>query len=150
MARLFTLTILAVLLSACDTAGPEAVSDVQVEGTYSAASFRLLDASTGALRYDLMAAGSTFQMTLADDGTVAGAVFIPYRAFVESGTTDDIDDDFDVAFSGTYQATDKTLTFETDADTFVDVGDWEILDGGRGLRFEDSEDGMTFELVVAR
>ena len=151
MARLLALVLLALSLPACDTADPTAVSGVQVGGPYTAASFRLLDATSGALHYDLAAAGATFEMNLASDGTVSGDAFIPYRAFVESGTTDDIDGDFDVSFSGTYQATDRAVTFSgIDADTFVDANPWEVLDGGRGLRFESTDDGLTFELVVTR
>ena len=151
MTRLLALALLAFSLAACDTAGPTAVSGVEIGGPYTAASFRLLDATSGALHYDLSAAGATFEMDLAGDGTVSGDVFIPYQAFVESGTTDDIDGDFDVSFSGTYRATDRAVAFsDINADTFIDASPWEVLDGGRGLRFESTDDGLTFELVVTR
>ena len=93
-------------------------------------------------------------MTLADDGTVAGRVFIPYRAFVESGTTDDVDGDFDVAFDGTYERAGGAVTFDLRPgsfdDTFIDAEPWAVVDEGRGLRFEDEEDGLTFRVVVSR
>lgn len=149
------LLALAAVLSACDSAVEPPTSEIRVGGPYEATTFRLLDTDTGALHYDLLAAGSTFEMTLADDGTVTGRVFIPYQAFVESGTTDDVEGDFDVTFDGVYEPSDDAVTFDlrpgTFDDTFIDAKPWAILDDGRGLRFEDADEGgFTFEVVATR
>ena len=149
------LLVLAAILSACDSVVEPPTSEIRVGGPYEAATFRLLNAETGAHHYDLLAAGATYRMTLADDGTVTGRVFIPYEAFVESGTADDITGDFDVTFDGVYTESADAVTFDlrpgTFDDTFIDAKPWEIVEDGRGLRFEDdASDGLTFELVVTR
>lgn len=151
MTRLTSLLVLVLSLAACDTAAPGPDS---LDGTYSATSFRLLDAATGEVHYDLLANGSSFEITLRDGSTMSGQAFIPYRAFVESGTTDDIDGDFDVAFDGTYRQSGDQVRFIMDpdafVDTFVDAAPWTLVDDGRGLAFSSDEDDLTFEITVVR
>ena len=114
MTRLRFLAAFALLLTlaACDSS-----DDDSVAGSYTASSFT----NDGT---DVLAAGGTLQMTLTDDGRVAGRLTVP-ESLAEGEETD-------FSLDGTYMQTGSTIRFAQTEDTFVPLVTWTY--GGGELR----------------
>ena len=79
-----------------------------VAGAYTATVFT---ATTGGLTINLLDAGASLTVTLAEGGTVTGHLFVPGGA--EGGG------DLDADLAGTWTLTGSTVRFTQAADTFV-------------------------------
>ena len=88
-----------------DTFSP---TTANVAGAYTATVFT---ATTGGVTTNLLGAGATLTVTLAEGGTVTGHLFVPGGA--EGGG------DLDADLAGTWTLTGSTVRFTQAADTFV-------------------------------
>lgn len=109
--------LFAALVTGCDddVTGP---SMAEVAGMYSASTF-LLNAPEG--QVDMIADGTTLDLTLSPDGTTSGTLFIPEGEEDGSDLTADLEGEW--ALDG------DDVTFDHDADTFVRDVTWEYDDG---------------------
>ncbi len=110
-------TFVCLALASCTSeSGPED----GIAGTWEATELTLtVDDETT----DLLAEGAELRLVLTDGGATSGTFFVP-GAFTESGD----DETLSLAGTYTYDANERTATFEHVADTFIrDVG-W-ALDG---------------------
>ena len=111
------LAVVAFTLAAvgCDNATEPTMAEVV--GTYEAVEFT---AAADGDTTDQLARGATLEITLADDGSTVGSLFVPGGA--EDGG------DFQADLAGSWALDAGTVTFEQDADTFI---------RGRRRRYED-------------
>jgi hypothetical protein len=106
-----------------------------VAGSYTAGS---LTASAAAGTTDLLALGSTVDITLAADGTTSGRLFVPGGA--EDGS------DLDVDLVGTWTLSGSTVTFNQAGDTFI--RDVPFTAGPNRLSGEGTFSGTIVRLVL--
>ena len=108
-----------------------------VAGVYEA---QILTLTTSTGTVDLLALGAIVDVTLAEDGTTAGRLFVP-GAVVGGG---DVDEDL----AGTWSLSGSTVTFVQAADTFI--RDVQFTATQNLLTGEDVFDGATVRLVLVR
>lgn len=120
---------LAAVLGACGDygVGPEAITREDITRSFSAVT---LTTTTDGTTTDQLAAGATLSITLHEDGTTAGQLFVPGGA--EDGG------DFDADLAGTFSFDDSTdrVTFDHDADTFMRDMTFAAARSGDGVRLE--------------
>lgn len=123
-------------LAAC---GDDAFSPTveNVSGSYTAQTFT---ATSGAGTLDLLALGAMISVTLDDDGTTTGELFVPGGG--EGG------EDLEADLEGTWTLTASTVTFNQDADTFL--RDVEFTAEEDRLTAEGDFSGQALRLVLAR
>lgn len=127
---------LALVLGSCggDSFSPTVET---VAGSYTASSFTL-SSSVGTT--DLLALGSTVDLTLAVDGTTSGRLFVPGGA--EDGS------DLDVDLVGTWTLSGSTVTFDQTGDTFIP--DVQFTAGRNRLSGEGTFSGTIIRLVLGK
>jgi hypothetical protein len=108
-----------------------------VAGTYEATTFT---AVTSAATLDLLAQGATVDVTLAEDGTASGRLFLPGGA--EDGGN--LDEDL----TGTWTLSGETVTFDQAGDTFI--RDVDFTAGENTLTGEGSFQGVDLRLVMTK
>jgi hypothetical protein len=100
------------LVSACsdDPAGLDEIAREEIVGAYAATTFT---ARSGNTTVDLLSGGASLDVTLLEDGTTTGRLFVP--AALAGGTA------FDQSLVGTFEFDDSNneVTFDHAADTFV-------------------------------
>jgi hypothetical protein len=106
-----------------------------VAGSYTAGS---LTATSSAGTTDLLALGSTVDITLAADGTTSGRLFVPGGAANGS--------DLDVDLVGTWTLSLSTVTFNQAGDTFI--RDVRFAAGRNQLSGEGTFSGSVVRLVL--
>ena len=126
---------LVLLLGSCG--GEESFSPTvdNVSGSYSAQTFTV---TTGGSTTNLLALGSTVDLTLGADGTTTGRLFVPEGG--EGG------EDLDVDLVGTWTLTGSTVAFEQAGDTFI--RDVEFTAGRNRLSGEADFSGTVIRLVL--
>ena len=122
------LMVLAVLLSgvsvaACDSSTEE---ERRIAGEYGTVQFT---AEIEGETMDVLGAGGFIEMTLREDETVSGRLFIPEAL---AG-----DEENDFSLDGTYVVSGDVVTFDHEADTFIRGVEW-IFENGT-LRTETGE-----------
>jgi hypothetical protein len=105
-----------------------------ITGTYEATQFTFTGAATG----DVLAAGGSLSLTLADGGTVSGQLDVP--ASVGGPLQADL--------AGTYTVSGDTVHLSQDADTFVRDVPWII--GTDRLSASGTFDNVTITVVLER
>jgi len=108
-----------------------------VAGSYGASSFTVTE-SGGTT--DLLALGTTFDVTLNRNGTTTGILFIP-------GGEDD-GSDFIADLSGTWSLRGNTVEFTNDADTFLP--DFPFTVDGRTLKGEQNFAGALVRITLTK
>lgn len=134
MRAVIPLTLALVLGSCGDSFSPTVET---VAGSYTAISFTLTS-SVGTT--DLLALGSTVDITLAADGTTSGRLFVPGGA--EDGS------DLDVDLVGTWTLAGSTVTFNQTGDTFI--RDVQFTAGRNRLSGEGTFNGTIIRLVLGK
>jgi hypothetical protein len=134
--------VLAVLLTVgCnDGTGPgdgDAPTMSDVAGSYQATT---LTVEEGGVTTDFLSVGASLEITLSDNGTTAGRLFVPGG--------DEGGGDLDVDLAGTWALDGTTVTFNQDADTFVRDMDFEYANGQ--LTGEETFFDATVSVVLAR
>lgn len=126
-------------LIACGDDGDDGFSPTvrSVAGTYSATIFTL---TSGATATDLLAAGASVTVTLAQDGTTSGRLFVPGGA--EDGG------DLDADLTGTWSLNGASVTFSQTADTFI--RDVAFTAEPNRLRTQGTFDGETIALTLTQ
>jgi hypothetical protein len=110
------------LLAGCDSNE----TDDEIAGVYETTRFDVtIDGST----IDVLDAGGFIEMTLREDGTASGRLFVPEE--LAEGEENDI------PFGGNYSVSGNTVTFDHEADTFIRDTEWRFDDGT--LRAETDE-----------
>jgi hypothetical protein len=128
---------LALALGSCggeDTFSPTVES---VAGSYTASSLTLTS-SVGTT--DLLALGSTVDITLAADGTTSGRLFVPGG--------DDDGSDLDVDLAGTWTLSGSTVTFNQTGNSFI--REVEFTAGPDQLNGEGEFSGAIVRLVLRK
>jgi hypothetical protein len=108
-----------------------------VAGSYTAIS---LTASSSVGTTDLLALGSTVDITLAVDGTTSGRLFVPGGA--EDGG------DLDVDLAGTWTLSGTTVGFDQEGDSFIP--DVAFTAGRNQLNGEGTFSGTIIRLVLGK
>jgi hypothetical protein len=108
-----------------------------VAGSYTASTFTI---TTTAGTVNLLAVGAIAAITLADDGTTTGQLFVPGGA--------DNGGDLDADLAGTWTLDGSTVTFDQAANTFLPVVDFAA--SRNRLTAEDTFGGQTIRLVLAK
>ena len=128
---------LALALGSCggeDTFSPTMEA---VAGSYTASSLTLVS-SVGTT--DLLALGSTVDITLAANGTTSGRLFVPGG--------DDDGGDLDVDLAGTWALSGSNVTFNQTGDSFI--RDVEFTAGPDQLNGEGEFSGAIIRLVLGK
>ena len=136
MPQLFRLisTAAAFVLFACgDDAFTPSVMDTA--GSYSATTFTT---TNGGSTTDQLAAGASLVLTLADNGTATGRLFVPGGA--QGGG------DLDADMAGTWTLTGRIVNFDQTADTFV--RDMPFTVESNRLRGEATFSGTTIRVTL--
>jgi len=125
-----------------DPTDPEPVTPQEITRTFSATTFTT---TTDGSSTDQLAEGATLDITLHEDGTTTGRLFIP------GGAEDGGDLDRDLSGTFSFNETNQTVTFDHVADTFVrdmtfSAGE---LNGVVQLEGEETFSGTTVRLVLA-
>ena len=128
---------LAVIFAGCGDDDGFSPTVENVAGSYSAASFTL---SSPVGTIDLLALGSTVDVTLAPDGSTTGRLFVPGGA--EDGG------DLEADLTGTWTLDGSTVTFNQTADTFI--RDAEFTVSRNQLTGEGTFDNQTVRLVLTK
>jgi hypothetical protein len=116
---------LALAVAGCgDDDDPFSPTVENVAGSYTASTFTAESDLVGTL--DLLAMGATVSVTLNEDGTTTGRLFVP-EGGEEGG-------DLDVDLAGTWSLTGDTVTFSQTGDSFI-----------RDVDFVASENRLTGE-----
>jgi hypothetical protein len=135
--------VLAAVLTACDNdpTGP-ATADVSREDIIHAFSAVTFTTVTGGVTTDQLAEGATLDITLYDNGSTTGSVFVP-------GTEEG---DFYGDLTGTFSFSDSNdrVTFDQVADTFVRDMTFVAVRSQDGveLRGDDTFQGTAVHLVL--
>lgn len=107
--------VLAITGSILACSGDQTQPSAQFAGTYHASATAyeasVFTVTQNGVTTDLLAQGAVLDMTLTDDGHTSG------HMFVEGG--DEGGADLDVDLAGTWTATDGTVRFDQQADTFI-------------------------------
>jgi hypothetical protein len=108
-----------------------------IAGAYTASTFTVTgsDGTT-----DQLASGATVSVTLAEDGSTTGHVFVPGGA--EDGGN------FEADLAGTWSLAGTTVTFSQTADTFI--RDIQFTASKNRLTGEGTFEDVTIRLVLAR
>jgi hypothetical protein len=128
---------LAIVIGGCG--GEDAFSPTveTVAGSYGARSLTL---SSAVGTTDLLALGSTVDVTLAVDGTTTGRLFVPGG--------DEDGGDLDVDLAGTWALSGTTVTFDQEGDTFI--RDVEFTAGPDQLTGEGTFSGAIIRVVLGK
>jgi hypothetical protein len=128
---------LAIVIGGCE--GEDAFSPTveTVAGSYSARSLTL---SSAVGTTDLLALGSTVDVTLAVDGTTTGRLFVPGG--------DEDGGDLDVDLAGTWALSGTNVTFDQEGDTFI--RDVEFTAGPDQLTGEGTFSGAFIRVVLGK
>lgn len=135
LCRLIATTAAVASLRCSDDGFTPSVMDVA--GSYTAAAFMSTNAGTTT---DHLAGGASFTITLAEDGTTTGRLFVPGGA--EGGG------DLDADMTGTWTLAGRTLRFVQTADTFV--RDMPFTVEPNRLRGEATFSGTTVRVTLGR
>lgn len=119
---LVALLVSPLAFSGCDSTD----EDDEIAGAYETTSFT---AEIEGETVDVLDAGGFIEMTLGEDGTVSGRLFVPED--LAGGEENDL------PFGGTYAVSGNEVTFDHEADTFVRDVVWTYDDGA--LRTETDE-----------
>jgi hypothetical protein len=128
---------LALALGSCGGEDTFSPTEESVAGSYSA-SVLTLTSSVGTT--DLLALGSTVDITLAANGTTSGRLFVPGG--------DDNGGDLDVDLTGTWALSGSTVTFNQTGDSFI--RDVEFTAGPDQLNGEGEFSGAIIRLVLRK
>jgi len=137
--------LLVAALGACseDSLGPEDVERVDVVGTYDATTLLVTE---GGVRVNALALGAEAEITLEENGTTSGRLFVPLA--------DEDGSDLEESLSGTFTFDEDTrrVTFDQEADTFVrDITLTAVRAGSRiHLEGTGSFEDSTVEIVLTR
>lgn len=119
------LTSLFIIPFACsnNSTGPDnQLTPAQVAGEYQSTTFTVqLPNGT----FDILSLGGFINMTLTQNQTTTGRLFIPDTL----GLGSEDGGDFDMNLQGTYAISGKTITFQQNADTFVRDMTWTYDNG---------------------
>jgi hypothetical protein len=135
--------IVLVLLGGCgdDPVAPDDITRADIIRSFAATTFT---ARSGALTRNLLSLGSSINVTLRDDDTTTGRLFVP-------GAGPD-GSDFDADLAGTFSFDDSRneVTFDHPADTFVrDVTFTAARSAGAvQLEAEETSSGVTVRVVL--
>lgn len=127
-------SVLAVVavLGACgdDGVSPEPITREDITRSFSAATFTT---TTDGTTTDQLAEGATLNITLHEDGTTTGELFVPGGA--EDGG------DFEADLAGTFSFNDSSdrVTFDQNADTFVRDMTFTAVRSNDGVQLEGEE-----------
>ena len=136
LSRADWITGAAVVLLACGD-DPFAPTVENMAGSYGATTFTTTNSGTTT---NHLAAGASFTLTLAADGTTTGRLFVPGG--------DEGGGDFDADLAGTWTLTGKTIEFAHTADTFV--RDMPFTAERNSLRGTATFSGTTIRVVLAK
>lgn len=125
-----------VVLMALVSVGCDGAEDEGPAGTYAATRFVVEPDGEGD-PLDVLAGGGSLTLTLRDDRTFSGALFVPASI---GGEPDE--GDLDEAFSGTYTIQGETVTFSTGTDVFVADATWTLRGDRLSTAFEFGDDGV--------
>lgn len=131
-ALIATAAVIATVACSDDSFTPSVSS---VAGNYAAST---LTATTGGTTTDHLAAGGSFTITLATNGTTTGRLFLPNLG----------GGNFDADMSGTWTLTGSTVSFDQTADTFV--RDMTFTAEENRLRGEDTFAGTILRVVLSK
>jgi hypothetical protein len=126
----------AVAVLACSDSFTPTVDNVA--GTYSLQTFRTITDTNGTK--DWVAAGATFSLVLAANGTTTGQLFIPGG--------DEDGGDFSADMTGTWTLTDRTVEFDQGADSFV--RDFPFSAGENTLTMDRTIPGLRLTVVLRK
>lgn len=149
MLRSLPLVALALLLAACDSSPvePEAAAKLAVGETYSATTFSVSDAASGATVVDFLQVGAAFDITFDDATRFTARIAFPAIGGGEG------EEPFDASVSGTYVQTDTAVTFLVDDagdETMLQADGWTVQRDARSLRVSEVADGARIDLVLTR
>lgn len=124
-----------------DPTDPEPVTQQEITRTFSATTFTT---TTDGSSTDQLAEGATLDITLYEDGTTTGRLFIP------GGGEDGSDFARDLSGTFSFDETAQTVTFDHAADTFVRDMTFATgrLNGVVRLEGEETFSGTTVRLVL--
>jgi hypothetical protein len=133
-----SIAVIVLTLSACGDDPMSPITRADITGDYAASTFTV---RSGGTTIDLLALGATLNITLRDDGTTTGRLFVPGG--------DEDGSDLDANLDGTFLFDDRTdeVTFRQDADTFVRDVTFTASRTGRAVQLEAEE---TFSDVTLR
>lgn len=130
---------LALATAACgDDDDPFSPTMENVAGSYTASTFTAQSDLLGNL--DLLAMGASVSITLDEDGTTTGRLFVP-----ELGEDDG---DVDVDLTGTWSLTGDTVTFSQTGDSFI--RDVDFVASENRLTGEGTFDDTSLLLVLTK
>ena len=149
MKRLMAMAVLATTagLGACDDGGTVDVDPTvaivagsyTAEGNFGTIVFTTTTAGSPEVT-DWLAQGGSLTMTLNEDGTTAGRLFVP--------GADEDGGDFDEDLTGTWSLSDGVVTFDQPADTFIRDMAFEYADGR--LNGEETFGDTTIRVILQR
>lgn len=121
----FTLLVYSFASTGCDSAENDGGGE-RVTGDYETTQFT---AEIEGETVDVLGAGGFIEMTLREDETVSGQLFVPET--LAGGEENDF------SLDGTYTVSGGVVTFDQEADTFIRDVEWTFE--GRALRTETEE-----------
>lgn len=141
----FIAGVLAVVavLGACgdDGVGPGTITREDITRSFSA---ETLTTTTDGTTTDQLAEGVTLNLTLREEGTTAGRLFVP------GGDEDGVDLDADLAGTFSFDDSSDQVTFDQDADTFVRDMTFTAVRSNAAVQLEGEETfgGTTLRVVL--
>jgi hypothetical protein len=135
-------SLLVLALAATAACGDDSNDPSQeVAGTYEAT--RLVIIEAGGAPQDALAEGASLFITLGEDETTDGELFIP-AVFTEEGIDDEV-----VSMEGTYSRSGNTVVFLQAGDSFVPDATWVVGDGTLTGTYTDNT-GNRVEVTLTR
>ncbi len=130
----YLVVLIGILLSCGDGNAPTVP---EVAGSYEATHFRIIEDGQTT---DLLEEGASLSLTLAEDGSVSGRLFIPGGG--ENGS------DLDASMEGVWLLSGDQVTFDQVADTFMNDMTFAVEDNR--LSGERDFDDVSVSLVLER